>query len=421
MKKKDCFFQITTLLIHLYFITLFLFIDIKLNAQHSKKLLEDICKQDTNFYNNYIKKADKLNIQIIYTQINRDKNNTPNFTDYTFNIQHKKYFYPASTVKMPLALLALEKLNDLNIAGLNKSTTMITSESKNANIPATFVLERACDGRPTIEEYIKEIFLVSDNDAYNRLYEFLGQETIQKKLTEKGYPDIAIKHRLNVARTPEQNKYTNEIIFLDSIGNKIFTQPEKYSNAQMPIYTEFVGNGYMYNDSLFNQPLNFSNKNRIYLTDLHHILQSIIFDEFVPKTTKFNLTKDDRAFLLKYMHLDPTKSNCPNYDTVHFWSNYCKFLYYGSQKIKPDSNIIIFNKVGDAYGFLTDVAYIMDTNKKIEFMLSATIYCNEDGILNDDKYDYETIGFPFLQKLGKLIYQYENSRYKKYLPNFTNF
>ena len=98
------------------------------------------------------------------------------------------------------------------------------------------------------------------------------------------------------------------------------------------------------------------------------------------------------------MHLDPTKSNCPNYDTVHFWSNYCKFLYYGSQKIKPDSNIIIFNKVGDAYGFLTDVAYIMDTNKKIEFMLSATIYCNEDGILNDDKYDYETIGFPFLQK-----------------------
>ena len=94
MKKKDCFFQITTLLIHLHFITLFLFIDIKLNAQHSKKLLEDICKQDTNFYNNYLKKADKLNIQIIYTQINRDKNNTPNFTDYTFNIQHKKYFYP---------------------------------------------------------------------------------------------------------------------------------------------------------------------------------------------------------------------------------------------------------------------------------------------------------------------------------------
>ncbi|MCX8481466.1 MAG: serine hydrolase, partial [Sediminibacterium sp.] len=345
-------------------------------------------------------------------QINRDKNNIPSFTDYTFNVDKKNYFYPASTVKMPLAFLALEKLNDLHINGLNKASTMLTLESKNANIAPTYFNARACDGRPTIEEYIKEIFLVSDNDAYNRLYEFLGQETIQKKLNEKGYPDVAIRHRLNEARTAEQNKYTNEIKFIDSIGNKIYIQQEQYSNAPMPIYNEFVGNGYYKNDSIIYQPLNFSNKNRIYLSDLHHMLKSVIFDNVTSKEKKFNLTNDDRTFLLKYMHLDPTKSICPNYDTVNYWANYCKFLYYGSQKTKPDSNIIIFNKVGDAYGFLTDVAYIIDTNKKIEFMLSATIYCNEDGILNDDKYDYDTIGFPFLQKLGQLIYIYENSRDK---------
>jgi hypothetical protein len=28
------------------------------------------------------------------------------------------------------------------------------------------------DGKPTIEHYIKKILMVSDNDAYNRLYEF---------------------------------------------------------------------------------------------------------------------------------------------------------------------------------------------------------------------------------------------------------
>ncbi len=36
------------------------------------------------------------------------------------------------------------------------------------------------DGRPTVAHYIKKILLVSDNDAFNRLYEFLGQEYIQQ-------------------------------------------------------------------------------------------------------------------------------------------------------------------------------------------------------------------------------------------------
>jgi hypothetical protein len=36
-------------------------------------------------------------------------------------------------------------------------------------------------------------------------------------------------------------------------------------------------------------------------------------------------------------------------------------------------------------------------------MLAATILCNRDGIFNDDKYDYDQTGFPFLAKLGKAM------------------
>ena len=84
-------------------------------------------------------------------------------------------------------------------------------------------------------------------------------------------------------------------------------------------------------------------------------------------------------------------------------------------------NIRIFNKVGDAYGFLTDVAYIVDFEKKIEFMLSARIYCNADGILNDDAYDYETTGFPFMKQLGKMIYEYELARPRTVKPDLSAF
>ena len=58
---------------------------------------------------------------------------------------------------------------------------------------------------------------------------------------------------------------------------------------------------------------------------------------------------------------------------------------------------------------------------KFLFMLSATIYCNSDGIFNDDKYDYDTVGFPFLKHLGEVFYNYERQRKKKRLPDLSAF
>ena len=81
----------------------------------------------------------------------------------------------------------------------------------------------------------------------------------------------------------------------------------------------------------------------------------------------------------------------------------------------------VFNKVGWAYGFLIDVSYVVDFKNKIEFMLAAVVYVNSDGILNDDKYDYEDVGYPFFQELGKIIYNYELHRKRKYLPDLSKF
>jgi hypothetical protein len=81
----------------------------------------------------------------------------------------------------------------------------------------------------------------------------------------------------------------------------------------------------------------------------------------------------------------------------------------------------IFNKEGDAYGFLTDVAYIVDFDKKIEFMLSATIFCDTDGVINDDKTEYDTIGYPFMKALGQAIYQYEVRRKRERVPDLSRF
>jgi hypothetical protein len=54
-------------------------------------------------------------------------------------------------------------------------------------------------------------------------------------------------------------------------------------------------------------------------------------------------------------------------------------------------------------------------------MLTATIYVNSDGIMNDDKYDYDTIGLPALYQLGQLIYQYELHRERVHIPDLSRF
>ena len=50
----------------------------------------------------------KYQVQIVYTQIDRNEHGNPLFTTYPFNVNDSRYFYPASTVKLPIALLALE-------------------------------------------------------------------------------------------------------------------------------------------------------------------------------------------------------------------------------------------------------------------------------------------------------------------------
>ena len=147
--------------------------------------ISNMLAQYPQFFNAITSDRQKYKIQVIYTQIDRGKKGKVKFTDHSFNLDSSNYFYPASTVKLPVAILALQKLNELNISGLDKNTSLITDSAYSEN--AILNEPTSADGRPTIAHYIKEVFMVSNNDANNRLYEFAGQEYINKELKNKFY------------------------------------------------------------------------------------------------------------------------------------------------------------------------------------------------------------------------------------------
>lgn len=365
----------------------------------------------------------RYRLQIIYTRIDRDAQNRPHFRDYYYRVDPGYYYYPASTVKLPGAALALEKLNDLHLAGVTRDTPLFTDSLAHIT-PAVAKDSTAANGLPSITHYIKKVFLVSDNDAFNRLYEFLGQEEFNERLWKKGYDRVQIRHRVGMTLDAESNRHTNAIRLGGGQGEQtLYTQPTRYSRLAFSPRKDSIGRGW-YNSKkvLANGPLDFSEKNRLPLPDLHEMLRSIIFPEGVTKKRRFRLTDDDYRFLYRSLSQLPVETDYPAYDTTEFHRAYVKFLLFGGEKnAQMPGYIRIFNKPGWAYGFLTDVAYIADFAHHVEFMLSATVYVNEDDILGDDRYEFDETGKPFMKALGQVLYEYELQRKRKYQPDLSRY
>ena len=363
---------------------------------------------------------EKYQVQILYTRIDRNEHGNPLFTDYSFNLDDQHYFYPASTVKLPIAVLALEWLEEQNREGLTLETIMLTDSVRPSQLPA-YVDKSSETGLPSIGHYIKKILLVSDNDASNRLYELMGMDYINRKLREKGLDHSVITQRLSFPISPEENRYFNPVKFVDKSGKTILELPERHSDSVyvVPGFPK-IGKAYFKGDSLIQEPMDFSYKNKFALSDLHGVVKRILFPAAFFESERFNISEQHRNFLLMHMSMLPRESKYPSYDPKEYYDGYSKFFKFGSTKDSIPSNFRIFNKTGWSYGFLIDGSYFVDFENDLEFLVSAVVYANEDQILNDDQYDYEKLGLPFFTELGEYLYQQEMARKKTIKPDLNS-
>lgn len=391
----------------------------KTDTTFLKKLLES----KPELFSGVLKHPSKNEVQVMYTQVNRDQNNKPSFKTFGYRLNPHRYFYPASTVKLAAVIFALEKVNELKVPGLTAYSTMITDTAFKGQT-AVNEDKSAADGKPTLAHYIKKVLLTSDNDAYNRLFEFIGRAEINNKLKKYGITESRILNRLAIGDGGESEKNTNPIRFYN--GNKlIYSQAAQYDPKDYPLQLTnlIVGKGYMdSNEQLVTKPYSFENKNVFTIKDQQNLMKRLMMPEAFTAKERFNLKAEDYQLIYTYMSKLPTESDYPKYDEQEFWPTYAKMLFYGRDKnaaIEP--NIRIFDKYGDSYGFIIDNAYIVDFKHNVEFFLTAVVQSNEDGIYNDGKYEYETVCYPFMKNLGRTIYQYELQRKKKNEPNLSRY
>jgi len=349
-----------------------------------------------------VARAPEHEVQILYVQIER-RENGPVFTEHGWQLNEEKYFYPASTVKMPVALLALEKLNRLKVDGLDRNTTLLTLKKRDWQ-SARMMDPTSTTGMPSIAHDLRKIFLVSDNDSYNRLFEFVGSEEIRRRCDALGRKQTHIFHRLSVGRGSDHDRHGNPIRFVNKEGEVIYEQAETIAPTIYPHGMEVKkGRAYRKGGMLVNEPMSFSGLNFFPLKDQHLFLRDLFF----PSGNGLKLKKEDRDFVQKVMGQYPRENqNFVGQQITGKPDLYVKnFLRWQTPPVRE--TLRCYNKSGRAYGCLTDNAYIVDREHHIEFFLSATIHVNANQIYNDDVYEYETIGEPFMAALGKAIYEFE--------------
>ncbi|MCF8274873.1 MAG: class A beta-lactamase-related serine hydrolase [Flavobacteriaceae bacterium] len=352
-------------------------------AHKSEDPILKVLSSDNSKIKTVVDQIQNHEVQILFTEIERNGDSV-SFKDYSYQVNDSNYFYPASTVKFPIAILALEKMNTNPL--INRNTVF--------NVEGDSV-------KTTLSDDIKKIFAVSDNEAYNRLFEYLGKDYINSKLSERGI-NARISHRLSVPNSDITT--TKSLIFYDH--DSIIFKTDSIINKPiepLPLQHTIKGKGYMVNDSLVNSPMDFSLKNYLPITSLHNIMKQLMFPELYPYEKQFHVSPDDRDFLIKTMTILPQEAG---YTSDEYYESYVKFLVFGDSKQPLPNYIKIYNKVGDAYGYLTDCAYIINEKTNKEYIITATIHVNKNQIFNDNTYEYDTVGFPFLAELGRQLINY---------------
>ena len=339
------------------------------------------------------KNKENHNLQILYTKVVRDSLGMPSFIQYDYQVDNNVYFYPASTMKLPIVALTLQKINELRNAGIN-----ITVESKILLLNADQITTET-----TFKDLIAKVFLVSDNSASNILINFLGYNYFNKQMREKGLNTIVLNHKFN----PDPYVKTDWKIYTldrDLISKDETQEIIEHNNLDNLLQGKFQ----ILNGEKVATPFNFKTKNKASLRDLDGVMKRIIYPDLFQEQDRINLSDQDYNFLRYWMSRFTFEDIGIEYQKdSQYFDSYNKFFIYGDSTNTIDRKIRIYNKVGVAYGALTDISYIRDYQKKIEFFLSATIYVNQNQIVNDNIYEYDDVGIPFLAELARQVYKLE--------------
>ena len=350
-----------------------------------------------DFLKEIIKDKEDYEIQVLLTKIDQ-YNSKVDFQEYRYQLDDNKYFYPASTIKLPIVVLTLKKINELRSKG-----SEITLKSKiTLNYKDDYSELVIRDSITSFQNLIADVFLVSDNSASNILIDFIGYNYFNHEMENAGFDKTYLNHKFNpdpyVNSTWQISDLDNNIISSINDNQKIIKADEKTNGLEKGERRYFKG-------EILDESLNFSEKNRSSITDMHNLIKYIFYPEIFDSINTFNLNVEDYDFLRYWMSRFTYEDIGEKFiGDENFFETYNKFFIHGDEQSVSNEQIRVYNKIGQAYGTSIDNGLIKNYQDNVEFILTATIYTNKNKVINDNLYEYDDLAVPFLAKLSRAIY-----------------
>ena len=220
-------------------------------------------------------------------------------------------------------------------------------------------------------------------------------------MSQAGFKNTYLNHKFN------PDPYVNIDWLIKTVDKHLISsnQDQIIITANQNISGLKKGENKFQDGRIVSGSLDFSQKNRHSIRDMHNLLKRIIFPSKLDKENVFNLNVEDYDFLRYWMSRYTYEDLGDKFRTdKKYFDSYNKFFIHGSDTVVNNRNIRVYNKLGQAYGTSVDNAYIKNYQDDVEFFLTATIYTNKNKTINDNIYEYDQTAIPFLSKLSQSIY-----------------
>ncbi|MEA2750033.1 MAG: hypothetical protein QOI41_4176 [Myxococcales bacterium] len=309
-----------------------------------------------------------------------------------------EYFFPASSMKVPITLATYDRLATLRSAGkpaLTRDATMrIHPVSGNAEPYVT-----------TLARETWRALIVSDNASANRLLAVVGHREAHETLWPLGLPSVRIHDGFATGGEIDPAELSPRIEFVGADGGVTAELPARRSDLVLPA-TEAtglaIGKANIVDGRRVDGPLSFADKNAIRLRELQDTLVRIMRPDLLPAGSRPDTaSKEDLAYVREALGTLPSTSGLAGFDRNVVADYQLSPFLRGIERVRARGQFLIHSKVGQAFGFLIANAYIVDKATGRAFFLIASVYANPDETMNDDTYAYDAISFPALADVGE--------------------
>lgn len=290
---------------------------------------------------------DVYRLQVLFTEITDGA-----LVRHAFRVD-TEYFYPASAVKLPLAVAALAREGT-------------TEDGGGGALPA-----------PLVDD-VRRALIGSDNDAAARLLGTMGNRAANERLWSFGVASARVRQRSPV---PRDDDGSFEIPVDDMPGM-------------------VVGDARSEGGKLIPEGMSFQDKNRVSLQDLQDLLVKVVRPDL--GGTLEGVSPEARTVLEDALRTLPSESKSPSFDPAQYPDLAQKPFLAGAMRVLPRERLHVYGKGGRALGFSVENSYVVDRKTGRGYFLTAAVYTNEDGVMNDDVYNYG-VATAFLVDLSEAL------------------